>query len=268
MAIVLHQFHYSHFNEKARWALDYKRLDALGTADVRAASIADDGEQQRRNDMTRRRIRWITFALAAAAAVVALLLLSLPYVPIVHGSEEDEIGRLVEWLGIEPGMVVADLGAGDGRFSLALAARVGPSGRIFATELSPERLEEIRRGAVERGLDNVTVVEGGIARTHLPDDCCDAVFSRNVYHHLTEPAAINADLHRALRSGGRLLVIDFEPGGPMDRISPPETSARHGGHGTPTSTVIDEVTAAGFVRVRGPEPWRGRMYALLFDRVE
>jgi predicted methyltransferase len=64
-------------------------------------------------------------------------------------------------------------------------------------------------------------------------------------------AAVNADLRRALRPGGLLLVIDFEPGGVMDWIGRPETADRHGGHGTPKQTVVREVTAAGFELVRG-----------------
>jgi ubiquinone/menaquinone biosynthesis C-methylase UbiE len=214
--------------------------------------------------MSRRLKLWSVVGVLAVAAIVAFALASMPYLPVIHGSNADEVERLAEWLEIGPGTHVADLGAGDGRFAIALAQRVGPSGHVYATELSAERLDQMRAAAAAAGLDNFSVIEGAVSRTNLPDDCCDVLFSRNVYHHLSEPAAINADIERALRSGGRLLVIDFEPGGAMDRISPPDTAERHGGHGTPTATVIDEVTAAGFRLLRGPEPWRGRMYALMF----
>jgi SAM-dependent methyltransferase len=89
---------------------------------------------------------------------------------------------------------------------------------------------------------------------------------RTPHHHLTDPAAINADIFRALRPGGRLVIIDFEPGGIMNWIGRPETAGRHGGHGTPRETVIQEVTRAGFQWMRGPEAWRGRTYAVLFKR--
>jgi ubiquinone/menaquinone biosynthesis C-methylase UbiE len=216
--------------------------------------------------MSRRRTRWTISGLVALLAVSGYLAAYMPYLPVVHGSEADEVDHLVEWLGIGPGMAVADLGAGDGRFALALAERVGPTGHVYATELSTSQLDHMRRAAAEAGLDNFSVIEAGTADTNLPDECCDVLFSRNVYHHLTEPDAINADIRRALRSGGRLLVIDFEPGGPLDAIRPPDTAARHGGHGTPMTTVVDEVTAAGFVLRRGPETWRGRMYGVLFER--
>jgi hypothetical protein len=93
------------------------------------------------------------------------------------------------------------------------------------------------------------------------------VFSRAVYHHLTEPDAINADIRRALRPRGRYLVIDFEPGWLMNLVGRPATAERHGGHGghgTPKETVVREVAAAGFALLRGPIPWRGRTYGVMF----
>lgn len=215
--------------------------------------------------MTRRIRRWAAVAVILIAVLLVIAASGLPYLPLVHGSDADEVAQLVQWLEIEPGDRVADLGAGDGSYAFALAERVGPGGHVYATEIDPDRLDQMREGKTRRGLDNVTVVQGAAASTNLPDACCDAVFSRNVYHHLTEPDAINADVRRALRPGGRLLVIDFEPGGPLDLISPPDTGARHGGHGTPKRTVVDEVGRAGFRLVRGPEDWRGRLYGVLFE---
>jgi SAM-dependent methyltransferase len=139
-------------------------------------------------------------------------------------------------------------------------------GQVYASELDAERLADIRRAAADAGLSNVTVIAGAVSRTNLPDACCEAIFLRLVYHHLTDPEAINADLFRALRPGGRLVIIDFEPGGLLNWISRPETAARHGGHGTPKDTVRWEVTRAGFQWRRGPEAWRGRTYAVLFRR--
>jgi SAM-dependent methyltransferase len=205
--------------------------------------------------------------LYAVLAGVALLATScLPYLPLIHGTTSGEVERLAAWLEVQPGTRVADLGAGDGTFTIALARRVASSGHVYATELDDEQLAEIRQAATAAGLSNVTVIKGAISRTNLPQACCDALFSRVVYHHLTEAAAINADIFRALRPGGRLLIIDFEPGGIMDWIGRPETADRHGGHGTPKETVVREVTAAGFQLMRGPESWRGRTYAVLFVR--
>jgi ubiquinone/menaquinone biosynthesis C-methylase UbiE len=216
--------------------------------------------------MPRRLRRWVVGALLALAGIVVVAAATLPYLPLVHGTTAGEVERLAEWLDVRPGTHVADLGAGGGAFSVALARRVGPSGRVYATELDDDRLADIRRAARAAEISNIAVTKGAVSSTNLPDACCDALFSRAVYHHLTDPAAINADIRRALRPGGCLLIIDFEPGGIMNWIGRPVTADRHGGHGTPKETVVREVTAAGFQLVRGPAPWRGRTYGVLFRR--
>jgi predicted methyltransferase len=210
--------------------------------------------------------RFVVFGLLALVAAGILAAGSLPYLPLIHGTTADEVERLAAWLEVKPGTRVADLGAGDGTFTISLAHRVGSTGHVYATELDDEQLAQIQQATIEAALSNVTVIKGAVSRTNLPEACCDALFSRVVYHHLTDPAAINADVFRALRPGGLLVIIDFEPGGIMNWIGRPETADRHGGHGTPKGTVVKEVTAAGFQLMRGPETWRGRTYAVLFKR--
>jgi ubiquinone/menaquinone biosynthesis C-methylase UbiE len=216
--------------------------------------------------MSRRLKQWIAVGLLTLAGVVVFAAVSLQYLPWVHGTTADEVERLAAWLEVEPGTRVADVGAADGTFAQALARRVGPSGQVYATELDAERLADMRQAAADARLSNVMVIAGAVSSTNLPDACCEALFSRLVYHHLTDPAAINADIFRTLRPGGRLVVIDFEPWGFMNWIGRPETADRHGGHGTPKETVMQEVTRAGFQWMRGPESWRGRTYAVLFRR--
>jgi ubiquinone/menaquinone biosynthesis C-methylase UbiE len=216
--------------------------------------------------MSRQLRLWVVVGLLALAGVVMLAAISLPYLPLIHGTTADEVERLAAWLEVQPGTRVADVGAGDGTFAVALARRVGPSGHVYATELDDARLADIRQAATDARLSNVTVIAGAVSSTNLPEACCDALFSRLVYHHLTDPAAINADIVRALRPGGRLMIIDFEPGGIMNWIGRPETADRHGGHGTPKESVMKEVTQAGFQWMRGLESWRGRTYAMLFRR--
>lgn len=152
--------------------------------------------------------------------------------------------RLRQVLALEAGKVVADVGAGRGELMLVLAREVGSGGRVFATEIDAARLERLRAAR----LDNVTVLEARADDTGLPPNCCDAIVLRRVYHHLSEPARINASLLRALRPGGVLAVIDF----------PPPFFWRRGGLGVPSQAVLAEVTGGGFELERLMEDWPGR----------
>jgi inosine-uridine nucleoside N-ribohydrolase len=171
-----------------------------------------------------------------------------------------EMPRLKEALALRAGMVVADVGAGKGQLTLALAAAVGPDGHVFSTEIDPERLRGLREMVAEAKLGNVTVVEARASESGLPDGCCDAIVLRRVYHHLSDPGAINASLLRALRPNGLLAVIDFPP--------PPLFS--RGSAGVPAQEVVDEVTASGFHLLRLSQDWPGRgplgSYCALFRK--
>jgi SAM-dependent methyltransferase len=152
---------------------------------------------------------------------------SAPYLPIVHGSTADEVERIVEWLEVRSGMHVADLGAGDGTHAVELAKRVGPTGHVRDRDRCRAACRN-REAAAAARLSNITAIEGTVSRTNLPEACCEAVLTRFVYHHLDDAPTINADLARKLRPGGRVLVIDFEPGGILAWIGWPQAS----GHGT------------------------------------
>jgi ubiquinone/menaquinone biosynthesis C-methylase UbiE len=122
-----------------------------------------------------------------------------------------EMPRLKHVLALNPGMSVADVGAGRGELTVALAAEIGPSGRVYATDIDPVALGQIRARVAAAALQNVTVVQAHTRDTGLPTNCCDAVVLRRVYHHLSDPLATNGDLLRVLRPGGVLAVIDFPP---------------------------------------------------------
>lgn len=159
-----------------------------------------------------------------------------------------DAARLVDVLRIEAGTAVADIGAGQGELTLRIAERVSPTGRVYSTDINPQRLEDIRQAASTAGLGNVTVLEGGSTRTNLPDACCDAIFMRHVYHHLGDPAAMSASIRQSLKPGGRLAVVDFAPD--SGRSAPPGRRDASSSHGVTAETVIEELTQAGFENVR------------------
>ena len=196
--------------------------------------------------------RKLTLWLGGAAVLILLLVFT-------RGDDEPEIERLARVLDLQPGDAVADVGAGDGWLSIEMAAIVGESGRVFATELAADRRDAIRATVAAAGLDNVTVVEAGERETNLAPECCDAIFLRRVYHHLTDTAATNASLHAALKPGGRLAIIELEFNGLLRPL-------RGWPHWADDAQVVAEVTATGLTHVETVDWPLGAHYAAVFRK--
>jgi len=153
--------------------------------------------------------------------------------------------RLITALELHAGSVVGEVGAGDGALTVAVAKTVGESGRVYSNEINTQKLAGIAKAAAAAGLTNVTTVAGGDTRTNFDDRCCDAIFMRDVYHHFTDPAAMNASILASLKPGGRLAVIDFGPPPGGESAAPAGRSA-DGHHGITLPTLERELKAAGF----------------------
>ncbi len=195
----------------------------------------------------------------AAAAVFAASALSTAW---ARGNAAGEIGRLAELMGWKAGTVVADIGAGDGAYAFAAAGRVGAEGKVYATEIDGKKVVALRAEVAKRKLANVMVVESKEAETNLPAGCCDAIFLRRVYHHLTKPAEFDADLVRSLKSGGRLAIIDFAPRAGLEPVE--GVPSDRGGHGIPQKIVIEELKAAGLQVEKIVEDWPEGSYCVVF----
>ena len=181
-------------------------------------------------------------------------------------SAADKLATLLDW---RPGQTIAEIGAGKGRMSIAAAGRVGPSGRVFSTELNAKRLAEIQTAVARRRLTNVTAILGAESSTNLPPACCDSIFMRDVYHHFRRPAEMDGSLFQALKPGGRLAVIDFRPGTLLSLFSPVNGVPRNrGGHGIPKDVLIEELTAAGFLVDAAPRDWPGYGYCVVLHKPE
>jgi SAM-dependent methyltransferase len=180
-----------------------------------------------------------------------------------------EVPQLVDVLELKPGMTFADVGAGFGATTIVLSQLLGPASQLYATDITPHALSALRAEALERKLSNVTVVEGGAASTNLPDGCCDAILMRDVYHHITNLEAFTRSLLAALKSGGRLAIIDFAP--ESGSTLPAGVPANRGGHGIRQELVVEELSAAGFTHVRTipvwpPERTSGGLFLVVFRR--
>lgn len=117
--------------------------------------------------------------------------------------------EIVQALDLTPGDAVADIGAGTGFFSFLMLDAVGRTGSVAAVEISPRFLDHLREQKAERGLDQLTVVEGTERSVELPTASTDLAFICDVYHHFEYPEASLASLHDAIKPGGALILIEF-----------------------------------------------------------
>ncbi len=133
--------------------------------------------------------------------------------------EENPEGAL-DALGIRPGMVVADVGAGTGYMSLRLAKRVGPAGKVYANDLQPEMLRRLRENAIKAGLTNIETVQGEEADPKLPPGQMDLVLLVDVYHEFSKPREMIDKIREALKPDGRLVLLEYRKEDPSVPILP------------------------------------------------
>lgn len=173
----------------------------------------------------------------------------------------DQRTRIVQSLGLRPGMSVADIGAGTGLFTPALAQGVGPSGTVYAVDIVPKFLEMIAARGRQAGWTNVQTVLCTERSVALPEASIDAAFLCDVYHHFEYPRSSLASIHRALRVDGEVLVVDF-------RRLPGTSSEWILNHVRAGQEVVEaEFAAAGFRKVE-EVPLLKDNYVVRFRRVE
>lgn len=133
---------------------------------------------------------------------------------------------------VEPGMTVADIGAGDGYYTVRLAQRVGASGRVLAQDILPKVIEKLADRVGRERLDNVSLRLGAVDDPRLPANSFDRVFLVHMYHEIGEPYAFLWRLRPALRAGGEVVVVDGNR--PVAQ------------HGTPFRLLVCEFESVGY----------------------
>jgi len=162
-------------------------------------------------------------------------------------ASNDEVRRLGQVMGWKAGQTIGDVGAGRGEIGIAAGAAVGKTGRVYLTELDEEKRKGLEGEVKSRGLGNIVVLQAAEKQTNLPNECCEGIVLRRVYHHLTAPVEMDASLLRSLKPGGELAVIDFAPRKWLSESDPVKgVPANRGGHGIPKNILIEELTTAGF----------------------
>jgi ubiquinone/menaquinone biosynthesis C-methylase UbiE len=200
--------------------------------------------------------------------LVSIALLLAVFVSGVLAISDSEIRRLAQVMEWKPGQAIADVGAGEGEIGFAAAEKVGTGGRVYLTELDEQKLANLKKEAERRKLTNVRVLAAAEKTTKLPDNCCDAIVLRHVYHHLTAPVEMDASLLRSLKPGGQLAVIDFPPRKGLSESDPVKgVPSSRGGHGIPKKILVEELAVAGFVVTKSVDDWPDGDYLVIFRKL-
>jgi len=141
--------------------------------------------------------------------------------------------KVMAAVGVKPGMVIGEVGAGRGRFTVLLAAKVGPTGKIYAEDIDRGSLDHLRERCAKSGLKNVEIIAGEVSDPLFPKASLDMVFMVLTYHHLSEPVALLKNLIPSLKPGATVVVIDPDPekdrGNPSSEYTPKEKIEREAG---------------------------------------
>lgn len=165
--------------------------------------------------------------------------------------------EIVAALGLEPGMDVADIGAGTGFFTMLFAEKVGPGGNVYAIDIAENFINHIKSTAQELGLKNVTGIVNPVDATGLEPNSIDVAFMAHTYHHFEYPFKMLESIQSALRSDGVVVVVDMER---IEGVSPKFVlNMVRAGKGTFT----DEFRNAGFELIE-EIPFSAENYILKF----
>lgn len=167
-----------------------------------------------------------------------------PVSPIVSSrySNEDardsvgEANTVMELADVRPGMFIADIGAGEGYYTVRLSPLVGRTGRVLAEDIVPETRDTLARRVQRENLDNVAVKLGKPEDPLLPDNSFDRIFMIHMYHEIEMPSEFLWHLRNDLKKDGRVVVVDADR--PTDR------------HGTPPRLLICEFASLGYELIR------------------
>lgn len=163
---------------------------------------------------------------------------------------------------IKPGETIADIGAGTGLFTRLFAKAVGPEGRVLAVDIAQKFLDHIAATSREQGLLNVETVLCTPDSTALKPNSIDLAFICDTYHHFEFPQKTLASLHRALRPGGRVVLIDF-------RRVEGESSEWVLNHVRAGQEVFEqEIMTAGFSKIREERELLKENYLVVFQKIE
>ena len=133
--------------------------------------------------------------------------------------KEENSNLAIEKMNLSPASVVADIGAGTGYYTFKIAQKV-PQGKVFAVEIQDEMIDYLNNEKKELGANNVEVIKGDARSPHLPDSSIDLAIMIDVYHELQYPKEMLHYIGKALKSNGRILIMEYRAEDPKIPILP------------------------------------------------
>ncbi|TFG79926.1 MAG: class I SAM-dependent methyltransferase [Chrysiogenales bacterium] len=185
-----------------------------------------------------------------------------PGVLTPENANEERLNRLqppaqvLDAIGVQTGMAVAEIGAGRGRYAVQLAVRVGPGGRVIAEDIDADALDHLRRRCRRWGLKNVETVLGDVTDPKLPSAQLDLVWVVSSYHHFDDPVALLRRARASLKAKGRLAIGEW--------ISVSET----GRSGTTSENLIKQMESAGYALERIETFLKANNFLIYLFRIE
>lgn len=175
---------------------------------------------------------------------------------LIRNKRDREEGtlRMREALELKPGMVVCDLGSGNGYHSLPMAKAVAPEGKVLAVDIQPEMLEMLKERAAAQVVTNVECIVGEVHDPHLPEGSCDLVLLVDVYHEFSHPEVMLKAIRKALKPDGKVVLVEFRAEDLTVPIKPEHKMSK--------AQILKELEANGFALKRSFDelPWQHMMW--------
>lgn len=162
----------------------------------------------------------------------------------------DEAGEakfVMDWAGIKLGTTIADIGAGEGYYTIRLAERVGRKGRVLAQDINRGALDRLGERVTREQLDNVAIAEGAVDDPRLPPNSFDRIFMVHMYHEVGEPYAFLWRLRPALRQGGEVIVVDRDRPTDQHGITPKMLFCEFDAVGYRLTGFSEELALGGYI---------------------
>ncbi len=167
---------------------------------------------------------------------------------------EEGVVRMRAALELKPGLVVCDMGSGNGYHSLPIAQAVAPEGKVLAVDIQPEMLEMLKQRAAAQEVKNIECITGEPHDPHLPETSCDLILLVDVYHEFSHPEEMLIAMRKALKPDGQVVLVEFRAEDETVPIKPEHKMSK--------AQILKELEANGFKLTRSFDglPWQHMMW--------